>query len=474
MYNGVVTIIFFRTKGKKIMEKRSTFTGSLGFILAAASSAIGLGNIWRFPYLAAKYGGGAFLLVYILLVITFGFTLMLAENAIGRKTGKSALCAFGELSKKWKFLGVIATIVPAVILPYYNVIGGWVINFAVEYLSGNAAGLAADYNGLTFFETMVGNPTKLLIALYIYILANTIIILCGVQKGIERISKILMPVLLFLAIGISIYSVTLPGAIKGLEYLFVPKLENFSLQGVLAAMGQMFYSLSLAMGIMITYGSYLPKESNLEKSVSRIEIFDTAIAILAGLMIIPAVFAFSNGDPAALNKGPGLMFITLPKVFESTGAGMATVIGTAFFLLVLFAALTSSMSLMETLVSSVCDHFKMGRKKSTILVAIFSAVVGTFPALGYNVLSGVKFGKFDILDSMDFISNSVLMPITALLTCIFIAYVVGVKVVKDEVELSGKFKREKLFNVMIKYIAPIFTVAILIFALLEAMGVLTV
>lgn len=456
------------------MEKRSTFTGSLGFILAAASSAIGLGNIWRFPYLAAKYGGGAFLLVYILLVCTFGFTLMLAENAIGRKTGKSALVAFGELNKKWKFLGVIATIVPAVILPYYNVIGGWVINFAVEYISGNAAGLAADYEGLSFFEVMVGNPTKLLTALYIYILANTVIILCGVQKGIERMSKVLMPILFILAIAISIYSITLPGAVKGLEYLFVPKLDNFSLQGVLAAMGQMFYSLSLAMGIMITYGSYLPKESNLEKSVSRIEIFDTAIAILAGLMIIPAVFAFSNGDPAALNKGPGLMFITLPKVFESTGAGMATIVGTAFFLLVFFAALTSSMSLMETLVSSVCDHFKMDRKKSTILVAIFSAVVGTFPALGYNVLSGVKFGKFDILDTMDFLSNSVLMPITALLTCIFIAYVVGVKMVKDEVELSGKFKREKLFNVMIRYIAPLFTVAILVFALLEALGVLTV
>ncbi len=454
------------------MEKRSTFTGSLGFILAAASSAIGLGNIWRFPYLAAKYGGGAFLLVYILLVITFGFTLMLAENAIGRKTGKSALVAFGELNKKWKFLGILATIVPAVILPYYNVIGGWVINFAVEYLSGNAAGLAADYDGLTFFKTMVGNPTKLLVALYIYVLANTVIILCGVQKGIERISKILMPILLLLAVGISVYSITLPGAVKGLEYLFVPKLENFSLQGVLAAMGQMFYSLSLAMGIMITYGSYLPKESDLEKSVSRIEIFDTAIAILAGLMIIPAVFAFSNGDPAALNKGPGLMFITLPKVFESTG--VATIIGTAFFLLVLFAALTSSMSLMETLVSSVCDHFKMERKKSTIIVAIFTAIVGTFPALGYNVLSTVKFGKFDILDTMDFLSNSVLMPITALLTCIFIAYIVGVKMVKDEVELSGKFKREKLFNVMIKYIAPLFTIAILVFALLEALGVLTV
>lgn len=449
------------------MEKRSTFTGSLGFILAAASSAIGLGNIWRFPYLAAKYGGGAFLLVYILLVITFGFTLMLAENAIGRKTGKSALVAFGELNKKWKFLGVIATIVPAVILPYYNVIGGWVINFAVEYLSGHSQALAAGY-----FGEMVASPSKLLISLYIYIIANTVIILCGVQKGIERMSKVLMPILLLLAIGISVYSITLPGAVKGLEYLFVPKLENFSLQGVLAAMGQMFYSLSLAMGIMITYGSYLPKESDLEKSVSRIEIFDTAIAILAGLMIIPAVFAFSNGDPAALNKGPGLMFITLPKVFESTG--VATIIGTAFFLLVLFAALTSSMSLMETLVSSVCDHFKMERKKSTIIVAIFTAIVGTFPALGYNVLSTVKFGKFDILDTMDFLSNSVLMPITALLTCIFIAYIVGVKMVKDEVELSGKFKREKLFNVMIKYIAPIFTIAILVFALLEALGVLTV
>lgn len=446
------------------MEKRSTFTGSLGFVLAAASSAIGLGNIWRFPYLAAKYGGGAFLLVYIILVITFGFTLMLAENAIGRKTGKSALCAFGELNEKWKFLGIIATVIPALILPYYNVIGGWVVNFTYGYLTGNAQELANDY-----FSTMIASPSKLLIALYIYVAANAVVIFCGVEKGIERISKILMPVLLLLAVGISIYSITLPGAIEGVKYLFIPKLENFTLQSVLAAMGQMFYSLSLAMGIMITYGSYLPKESNLEQSVSRIEIFDTVIAVLAGLMIIPAVFAF---DPNSLGKGPGLMFITLPKVFASTGA--ATLIGLLFFLLVLFAALTSSMSLMETLVSSLCDKTKLDRRSATVVVTVYSAALGTLPALGYNVLSGVKFGKFDILDSMDFLSNSVLMPITALLTCIFIAYVVGVKTVKDEVELSGKFKREKLFNVMIKYIAPIFTVAILLFSLLEAFGYITI
>lgn len=296
-------------------HQRSTFTGSFGFIMAAASSAIGLGNIWRFPYLAAKYGGGAFLITYIILVLTFGFSLMVAENVIGRKTGKGPLVAFSALNKKWGFIGILATIVPVFILPYYNLIGGWVLHFTGAYITGAYTEMTND----NYFTTFLGDPRNLLILEFIFTAAVTGIIMCGVQKGIERFSKILMPVLLVLAAAISVYSVTLPGAMKGIKYLFVPNMGNFSIQGVLAAMGQMFFSLSLAMGIMVAYGSYLPKNANIEKSVARIELFDTLVAVLAGLMIIPAVFAFSGGDETALNAGPGLMFITLPKVFANMG-----------------------------------------------------------------------------------------------------------------------------------------------------------
>ena len=447
-------------------KKRSMFSGGFGFVLAAAGSAVGLGNIWRFPYLAAKYGVGIFLLFYILLVVTFGFSLMIAENAIGRKTGKSGLCAFRELSKKWGFIGIIATLIPMIIQPYYNVIGGWVIEYATKYVTGNHQLLAQD----NFFTDMLASPQRLLIYQFIFSAITTFVILRGVQKGVEKFSTILMPVLIVLAIIVTVYSITLPGAMTGVKYFFVPDFSNFSIQGVLAAMGQMFYSLSLAMGIMIAYGSYLPKDSDLEKNVGRIELFDTAIAILAGLMIVPAVFAFSGGDQSALGKGPSLMFVTLPKVFESMG--MATVIGSVFFILVLLAALTSSISIMEAIVSSLCDRFGWDRNKTTICAGIGSFLFGVPPILGYNVWDKATLGGMTILDMMDFATNSILMPICALFTCIFVAYVIGVNSIHDEVRISSAFKRQKLFDIMIKYVAPVFIVAILISSILEALGII--
>lgn len=447
-------------------QKRSTFSGGFGFVLAAAGSAVGLGNIWRFPYLAAKYGGGIFLLFYILLVVTFGFTLMVAENALGRKTGKSALCAFGELSKKWGFIGIIATLVPMIIQPYYNVIGGWVVEYALTYVTGGHSAAA----GSTFFTDMLASPLRLLVFQFIFSGITTFVILRGVQKGVEKFSTILMPVLIALAIFVTVYSISLPGAMTGVKYFFIPDFSKFSVQGVLAALGQMFYSLSLAMGIMIAYGSYLPKDSNLEKNVSRIEIFDTGIAILAGLMIVPAVFAFSGGDETALGKGPSLMFVTLPQVFERMG--MSTIIGSVFFLLVLLAALTSSISIMEAIVSSLCDRFGWSRTKTTVGAGIGSFLLGIPPILGYSLWDKVTLGGMTILDMMDFITNSVLMPICAFLTCIFVAYVIGVNVIHDEVKISSKFKRQKLFDIMIKYVAPVFIIAILVSSVLEATGVL--
>ncbi len=446
-------------------EKRSNFTGKIGFVLAAAGSAVGLGNIWRFPYLAAKYGGGIFLLVYILLAVTFGFALMIAEIAIGRKTGLSAVGAFKSLNKKYSFVGYLAAIIPAIILPYYSVIGGWVTKYLYAFISGGAHKAAED----TYFGAFISQTTQPVLWFVVFVGATALIVLGGVEKGVEKVSKFMMPVLVVLSIFIAIYSVCMPGAIEGVKYYLMPDFDKFSATTVLAAMGQLFYSMSLAMGIMITYGSYMKKEVSLESSVTQIELFDTGIAFLAGLMIIPAVFVFSGGTPEALGKGPSLMFVTLPKVFESMAGG--TVIGILFFLLVLFAALTSSISLMETVVSILCDKLKIGRKLSCLIVFVFSVVLGLLSSLGYGVWADIKIIGLQFLDFFDFISNSVLMPIVAFFTCVFVGYVIKPEAIAQEVELSGKFKRKALFTVVIKYIAPVCIILILVSSVLDAFGV---
>ena len=327
--------------------KRSNFSSKLGFVLATAGSAVGLGNIWRFPYLAAKHGGGMFLLTYLVLVLTFGFALSCTEILIGRKTGQSAITAFGALSKKWSFVGWLAALVPMIILPYYSVIGGWIFKYLFAFTTGEAKTAASD----NYFVDFIGKINEPIGWFLLFIGITAVIVLFGVEKGIEKASKIMMPVLIVITIFIAIYSACMPGAFKGVLYYITPNFSKFSVTTVLAALGQLFYSMSLAMGIMITYGSYMKKDVNVSSSVHQVEIFDTGIAFLAGLMIVPAVFSFSGGSEEALSKGPSLMFITLPKVFDSMPGG--TIIGIIFFLMVLFAALTSSISLMETVVSVV-------------------------------------------------------------------------------------------------------------------------
>mgnify|MGYP000870622604 FL=1 len=449
-------------------EKRSSFTGRVGFVLAAAGSAVGLGNIWRFPYLAAKYGGGIFLLVYLILAVTFGFALMTAEIALGRKTGKSAIEAYGSLNKKYSFIGYLSSLVPVIILPYYCVIGGWVVKYFVTFVSGQASAAA----GSEYFNSFIGQTGQPAIWFLVFLGLTAIVVLLGVEKGIERVSKILMPVLVVLSVVICIYTICMPGAMEGVKYYFLPDFSKFSSMTVLAALGQLFYSMSLAMGIMLTYGSYMKKDDDLAKSVKQIEWFDTGIAFIAGLMIVPAVFVFSGGDQSALNAGPGLMFVTLPKVFDSMAFG--GFIGAAFFLLVFFAALTSSISLMETVVSILQDKLKWSRTVSTITVWGGSILIGLLSSFGFSIWSEFKILGFSILDFFDFLSNSVLMPIVAFLTCIFVGYVIKTKTISDEVELSGPFKRKKLFVIMIQYIAPIFIVAILISSVLNSLGIIKI
>ena len=449
-------------------QKRSSFTGKLGFVLAAAGSAVGLGNIWRFPYLAAKYGGGMFLLVYIILSLTFGFSLMVTEIAIGRKTGLSSIGAFQKLNKKFSFVGYLGALIPALILPYYSVIGGWVTKYFAVYVSGQGHAAAVD----GYFDTFISSNWEPIGWFALFIGLTALIVLFGVEKGIEKVSKIMMPVLVALSLFVAVYACCIPGALDGLKYYLIPNFENFSIMTVVAAMGQLFYSMSLAMGIMITYGSYMKKDVSLESSVHQIEIFDTGIAFLAGMMIIPAVFAFSGGDPAMLNKGPGLMFVTLPKVFDNMWGGH--VIGTVFFILVFFAALTSSISLMETVVSVLRDKLKWNRNFTCLVVLMLSILLGLPSTLGCGVWSGVEILGFQILDFFDFITNNLLMPVTALFTAIFVGYILKPKAVIDEVELSGKFKFKKLFVVMIKYVAPVCLLIILVSAILDATGIVKI
>ncbi len=448
-------------------KKRSSFSGKIGFVLSAAGASVGLGNIWRFPYLAAKYGGGIFLIIYILLALTFGYSMIIAETSIGRMTGKSPVGAFSSFGKsRWlSFGGWFNAIIPILIVPYYSVIGGWVIKYLVEYIKGNGSLLATD----GYFSSFITDGLSTEICFIVFALFTLGIIYAGVRNGIERVSKFMMPVLVVLSVVIAVYSVSRPGALKGVEYFLIPNIKNFSWMTVVAAMGQMFYSLSIAMGILITFGSYMKKNISIEDSTRNVEVFDTAIAIMAGLMIIPAVFSFSGGDPDTLQAGPSLMFITIPKVFDSMGLG--TVIGILFFLLVLFAAVTSSIALTESAVSTFEDELGWGRKKATVLVGVIMLLLGSLSSLGYGPLANVKILGMQFLDFFDFLTNSVMMPIAAIAICLLVSKVIGVKRIEEEV-LHGEssFRRKKVFYIMIQYLCPIFAVIILISSIANAFG----
>ncbi|MDD5952768.1 MAG: sodium-dependent transporter [Oscillospiraceae bacterium] len=447
-------------------KSRGSFTGGIGFVLAAAGSAVGLGNLWRFPYLAAQYGGGIFILVYIIIALTFGFALLSTEIAIGRKTGKSPLLAYGAVDKRFGFLGILASLVPVIILPYYCIIGGWVIKYMVSFVSGGAGAAA----GEAYFGGFIGDTWPPLLFFAIFLGLTAAVILLGVNKGIEKLSKFLMPVLLLMCVGISIYVLTIPGAMDGLKYYLLPDFSKFSLTTVCAATGQVFFSMSIAMGIMVAYGSYTKPDTNLSKSVNQIEIFDTVVAILAGLMVVPAVYVFS-GEAGTKSSGAGLMFQTLPKVFEQMPGG--AIIGAVFFIMVFFAALTSSISVMEAIVSSIIDKFHVKRWVAVLICLAITVAMGIPISLGFGVWSNFTILGMDLLTFFDYLSNSVLMPIVALITCILIGWVVGPEYVTTEMTRNGeRLSRKTLYNVIIKFIAPIMLVLILVTYSLAQFGII--
>ncbi len=507
---------------------RASWSGQIGFILAAAASAIGLGNLWRFPYLAAQYGGGTFILIYLVLVVTLGFTLMVTEIALGRMTQQSQLTAYGKLQPGFGFVGLLSTIIPVIIVPYYCVIGGWVLKYFWTYLRivfGNQNATEALADSGAFFTGFISAPFAPFGFGLLFILICALVIVLGVKDGIERSNKIMMPLLFAMAVGISIYVCCLPGSGEGIKYYLIPNMDSLRAVGedgaahfslaqlgktILGAMGQMFYSLSLAMGIMITYGSYMRKEDSIEKCVRRIEIFDTLIAIVAGLMIIPVVYMFAvktgvtpeliaqtgseeaaklTAVKSAMNAGPGLMFVTLPKVFAGFGAAGPWV-GVFFFLLVIFAALTSAISLYEACVASVCDLLHIDRKPATFFTFFLIAFLAVFSAIGYGAWGKVTmsaalqnmgfagewaksaFFSMQFLDFFDFITNSFLMPIVAAFTCLFVGWVVKTKAIEDEV-LHGeaKFAAAGFYRVMVKFIAPALILAILVSEICRNLGI---
>ena len=456
-------------------KKRDTFTGTLGFILAAAGSAVGLGNIWRFPYLAAKDGGGLFLVIYLILALTFGFTLLMSEVVIGRKTKQSALTAYGVINSKFKWLGGIATVVPFIILPYYCVIGGWVLKYFIVFITGHGTDAAAD----GFFGGFITGEVEPVVMLAVFLAATMFVVIRGVNSGIEKMSKVLMPVLLVLVIGIAVFALTIRSedrtGLQGLKILVIPTLEGKSLNDVftvvLDAMGQLFYSISVAMGIMITYGSYLKDDDDIVKGVNRIELFDTLVAFLAGVMVIPTVFVFMGTEGMAAS-GPGLMFEALPKTFSSMGIA-GNIVGTLFFAMVLFAALTSSVSILEAVVSSIMDKFRISRTKAVVIETVAALVLGIIVCFGYNLLY-FEFklpngSTAQVLDIMDYVSNNILMPVLAIGTCILIGWFAKPDLIISEATKNGeKFGRKTLYIVMVKFVAPI----LLLLLLLKSLGIM--
>ena len=462
-------------------KKSGGFSGSIGFVLAAAGSAVGVGNIWRFPYLAAKDGGGLFLLIYLALVLTFGFTLLTTDIALGRRTQQGALRAFSSIRPAWGFLGKLTFLVPALIMTYYTVIGGWVSKYMVDFIVGS--GTAAAQDG--YFTAFITSPVSPIVFTLLFLCVTALVVFGGVEKGVERFARLVMPGLLVMIVGIALFSLTLSHTdesgvtrtgLEGLAVYVIPSFEGLTfsrfLQILLDAMSQLFFSLSVSMGIMITYGSYVKRDVNLNRAVSQIELFDTGVAFLAGMMIIPAVFVFSGTEGMA--SGPSLMFISLPKVFAAMG-GAGRIVGIVFFVMVAFAALTSCVSIMETLVANCMEIFSCSRRRVSLIIGVLSAVAAAVICLGYNALyfelklPNGAVGQ--LLDVMDYISNSFLMPAISLLTCVFVGWVVGPQLIIEEMERTGdRFTRKKLYRFMIRYAAPI----IMAVLFLQSTGLLSI
>ncbi|KXU51845.1 MAG: sodium-dependent transporter [Longibaculum muris] len=455
-------------------EKRGQWNSRLGFILAAAGSAVGLGNIWKFPGKVGANGGGAFLLTYMIVVAIIGFTVMMAEFAIGRKTHKNAVGAFAMLNKKWKFAGVIGIVALFIILSYYAVVGGWVTKYVITYLTGAQFGNGSNAYA-TYFTNFITSPVEPILWDLLFLGVCIFIISKGVSAGIEKVSKVLMPGLFVLLIGIAIRSVTFPGADEGLRFMFTFRLEDLTSDMIVAAVGQAFFSLSVGMGILITYGSYLDKETDMVNSAKWICILDTFVAILAALAIIPSVFV--TVGPDGLGMGGGFAFVALPHVFETLPGGIGHIFGLIFFVLLLLAALTSALSILESLVACVSEEFHISRKKSMAIMVIPLTLLSCGYSLSQLSTRGINLPWFDFSNGfqmlamnavMEKLTDNVLIPLGALAFCIFVGWVWKPQNAIAEIEQEGvTFPLKKAWSFSIRYIAPIAIIVILYFTVVK-------
>lgn len=443
---------------------RGQFTSSLGFIMAAAGSAIGLGNLWKFPYVAGNSGGGFFIVFYIVFALVLGVPIMLAEMSIGRNTELNPINAFQKLNKRWTFVGVTGVVCAFIILSYYSVVGGWVLKYIAAYLTGgNFGGDSASY-----FNSFVARPVEPAVWHIVFMAFCAVVVIGGIAKGIEKASKIMLPCLFVLVLIVAVRSVTLPGGAEGIEFLLVPNFDAVESIGsitnmMVLAMGQIFFSLSLGLGIAITYGSYLHKDSDLQQNSLVIVGLDTLIAVIAGLAILPAVFAFGF-EPSA---GPGLIFATLPAVFSSMPLG--NLFGLLFFILVFFAAATSAIALLEVVASFFIDHFHWKRIVATSSMALVMGIIGIFASLSMGPLSGFTIGGMNLFDAMGFLTDKILMPLSAFFTCLFVGYVWGIPNASAEIEKGcAKFYLHGFFRICIRYVAPVLIAIIFVMGLLPA------
>ena len=442
-------------------SSRGHFSSSFGFIIAAAGASIGLGNIWKFPYVAGSSGGGLFVIFYLFFALILGVPLLMTEISIGRKTGLNPIGAFNKLDNKWTFVGVFGVLASFLILSYYSVVGGWVIKYFAAYLTGeNFTGGTSSY-----FKQFIENPVEPVIWHLVFMAITAFIVIGGVSKGIEKVSKIMLPGLFILMIFLAIRSLTLNNASEGLAFFLKPHLKQLAtfedtINVMATALGQVFFSLSIGTGIGITYGSYLKKDSNIPKNSFIITGLDSLIAFLAGITILPAVFSF-NLEPTA---GPGLIFEILPQVFDSLPLGR--IFGIIFFLLVFFAAVTSSISMLEVVASYFIDRFGIKRRTATIILALLTGGIGIICSLSFGILSDFSIFGHSFFNFLGYLTDKILMPLTGILTCIYIGHIYKVNRLAEEIAIgtkSGKLKMQGLFNFLISWVAPVLILVIFLF-----------
>ena len=443
-------------------HNRATLGGKLSAVLVAAGSSVGLGNIWRFPYVAGDNGGGAFLLIYIGCVLLLGLPIMLAEFAVGRTTRRNAVGAYHALDRRWSFIGYNSVLAAFLILGFYFVVSGWTAEYTVHSLTGELASLSTAEEYAAQFEGFISNPWRPLLYTLLFILATHAVIALGVQKGIERSAKVLMPLLFIILIALSIHSLLMPGAAEGMRFLFRPDFSKVTASTLLTALGQAFFSLSVGIGTMVTYASYFKPDTNLRHTALNVTILDTLVAVLAGVVIFPAVFS-AGIEPSS---GPSLVFITLPGIFN--GMPLSMVWSTVFFLLLVVAALTSTISLHEVITAYLHEEWHLSRRSAAWLTTLSTAALATLASLSLGLLGGWRICGLTLFDALDFATANILLPLGGLFTCIFVGWKLDPERFREQLSNHGtlRCRIHGLLIFLLRWVCPV----ILLLVFLDNLG----